>query len=144
METRDQVRRKALLKAHYDAENENDIEKILGTFAPNGELVFNLQTFTGLDQIRQAHVYMGFSGDGAIAGLHNVVDREFLTEHDVIVEGRARGVLRGEFQGYAPTNQPVELPFIAIYRFDEHGKLVSEHVVMNLAGLGAPPTWQPS
>jgi len=44
----------------------------------------------------------------------------------------------GEFQGFAPSGCDVELPFVAFYRFDAAGGLVSERVVMNLGPPAGP------
>jgi predicted ester cyclase len=136
-------RRRALLKAHYDAENDHNLDKVLATFADKTEMIYNGQVFDTREAIGQAHTYMGFSGDGALADLRNTVDHEHFTDDAIVVEGRAHGIHRGEFQGFPPTNRPVELPFVAFYRFDARGKLISERVVMNLASLGSAPTWEP-
>ena len=74
---------------------------------------------------------------GALTGLRTTIDAEHLTADEIVVEGRLRGTHAGEFLGFEPTSRDVELPFVAFYRFDEDGKLVSERVVMNLGPLGA-------
>lgn len=140
----ERARRRALLHAHYDAENARDLGRILATFSPDAEMVYNRQSFPDGESIGLAHGYIGFSAvAGAFAGIRNVIDREHFTDEEVIVEGRLCGVHAGEFQGYAPSGNEVELPFVAFYRFDASGKIVSERVVMNLGPLGAVPGWQP-
>lgn len=136
-------RRRALLKAHLDAENAHDMAALLSTFSEDAEMTYNGQVFNGQELIAQAHAYMGFFGEGAFDGLRNIVDREYFTDHEIVIEGRALGVHRGEFQGYAPTRREVELPFVSFYRFDANGRLVCERVVMNLGSLGQLPTWTP-
>jgi len=86
---------------------------------------------------------MGFAGQGAFAGLKTLRDREHYTEDEIVVEGRLIGKHIGEFQGFAPTGHDVELPYVAFYRFDGSGKLVSERVVMNLGTLAYIPGWRP-
>jgi len=50
-------------------------------------------------------------------------------------QGSLCGTHANEFLGFTPTSRAVELPFVAFYRFDQRGKLVSERVVMNLGPL---------
>jgi hypothetical protein len=133
-------RRRQLLHVHYAVENRNDLDGIMRTFSGGAEMLYNRQSFTDGDAIRLAHAYIGFHGDGgAFAGLRNVVDGEHFTDDEIVVEGRLCGRHVGEFQGFAPTGREVELPFVAFYRFDAGGELVSERVVMNLGTLGAQP-----
>lgn len=140
----ERARRRALLHAHYAAENARDLDRILETFSPGAEMLYNRQPFTDGESIGLAHGYIGFSeAAGAFAGIRNVIDREHFTDDEVVVEGRLCGTHAGEFQGFAPSGREVELPFVAFYCFDRTGKLVSERVVMNLGPLGAEPSWQP-
>jgi hypothetical protein len=130
-------RRRGLIHAHYEAENRCDLERIMATFAPTGEMHYNRLPFLDGDSIRQAHTYIGFAGSqGAFTGIHNIRDGEHFTDDEIIIEGRLCGRHTGEFQGFQPTDREVELPFVAFYRFDDQGKLVSERVVMNLGPLG--------
>ena len=131
-------RRRALLKTHYDVENDHDINGIMATFAPDGEMLFNRFPFTDPQSIRGAHGLIGFSGtDGAFEDIHNYIDVEHFTEDEIIVEGRLCGKHVGEFQGFEATGRNVELPFVAFYHFDKTDKLISERVVMNLGALVA-------
>ena len=134
-------RRRALLRAHYAAENANDLDRIMGTFSTAGgtTMVYNHQPFSDSDGIRAAHAYIGFSAAGAFEGLQTTADHEHLTADEIVVEGRLLGKHVGEFQGFPPTGRDVELPFVAFYRFDDAGKLVSERVVMNLGSLAHQP-----
>ena len=131
-------RRRALLKTHYDVENDHDMNGIIATFAPDGEMLFNRFPFTDPQSIRGAHGLIGFSGtDGAFEDIHNYIDVEHFTEDEIIVEGRLCGQHIGDFQGIEATGRNVELPFVAFYHFDKTGKLISERVVMNLGALVA-------
>ena len=134
-------RRRALLHAHYAVENQHDLDGIMRTFSRDGEMLYNRQPFPDADSIRAAHGYIGLSSaDGAFREIRNVIDREHFTADEIVVEGRLCGTHTGEFQGFPPTGREVELPFVAFYRFDPGGKLVSERVVMNLGSLGATPS----
>ena len=134
----EKTRRRALLKTHYDVENDHDMNGIMATFAPDGEMLYNGIPFTDLQSIRAAHGLIGFSGtDGAFKDIHNYIDVEHFTEDEIIVEGRLCGKHVGEFQGFKATGRNVELPFVAFYHFDKTDKLISERVVMNLGALVA-------
>ncbi len=134
----EKTRRRALLKAHYDAENGHDMNAIMATFSPDCELLYNRTPFTEPQSIRDAHVRIGFSGtDGALEDLDNCIDSEHFTDDEIIVEGRLCGKHVREFLGIEATGRYVELPFIAFYHFDKTDKLISERVVMNLGVLVA-------
>ena len=51
----EKTRRRALLKAHCDVENDHDIKGIMATFAPDGEMLYNRTPFTDPQSIRDAH-----------------------------------------------------------------------------------------
>ena len=132
----EKARRRALLKTHYDVENGHDMNGIMATFSPDGEMLYNRIPFTDPQSIRDAHGLLGFSGtDGAFKDIHNNIDAEHFTEDEIIIEGRMSGKHVGEFLGFEATGRNVELPFVAFYRFDKTDKLISERVVMNLGAL---------
>lgn len=133
--------RRALLRAHYAVENVNDMDGIMDTFSDEPEMLYNRQAFRDRASIRAAHEYLGFAAGGAFTGVHATIDHEHVTADEIVVEGRLRGTHVGEFQGFPPTQREVELPFVAFYRFDAGGKLVSERVVMNLGPLAHAPTF---
>ncbi len=136
IDDRERERRRALVRAHYAAENDHDLERIMATFSKDGVMLYNRQTFPGDETIRWAHGYMGMSAaPGAFAGLRAVIDEEHFTDAETVIEGRVCGKHSSEFLGFAPTQHDVELPFVAFYRFDANGKLTSERVVMNLGPL---------
>jgi len=129
-------RRRALVNAHMKAENDHDLDGIMRTFAENGEMLYNRQSFPDPESIRSAHGYFGLSAaQGAFKGLRVVPDHEHFTADEIVIEGRMCGKHIGEFLGFAATDRDVELPYVAFYRFDDGGKLTSERVVMNLGPL---------
>jgi hypothetical protein len=129
-------RRRALLKAHIDAENRGDMDAVMRTFSADAVMHYNATPFPTGDAIAAAHAYLGFSqAPGAFKNPVNVVDRESFTDTDIVVEGRLCAVHQGEFLGFKATGRAVELPFTAIYCFGDDGKLTSERVVMNLGPL---------
>lgn len=144
IDEKERARRRALLRAHYAAENAHDIDRIMKTFAaPDAVMLYNHQPFEDPDSIRAAHGYMGFSSaPGAFTGLQTNIDHEHFTDDEIVVEGRLCGRHSGEFLGFPPTDRDVVLPFAAFYRFDAGGKLVSERVVMDLGPLGGESGYQ--
>jgi SnoaL-like domain len=129
-------RRRALLHAHYDVENDHNLRGIMATFSTDAEMLYNKQSFGNPESIRAAHAYIGLSSmDGAFRGIRNVIDREHFTTDEIVVEGRLCGRHVGEFQGHPATERDVELPFVAFYRFGADGRLTSERVVMDLGRL---------
>ncbi len=136
IDDRERTRRHALLQAHYAAENEHDLERIMKTFSKDGVMLYNRQSLPTDETIRWAHGYMGMSAaPGAFSSLRALIDEEHVTDAEIVVEGRLCGKHSSEFLGFAATDREVELPFVAFYRFDEGGKLTSERVVMNLGPL---------
>jgi len=136
IDDRERERRRALVRAHYAAENDHDLERIMATFSKDGVMIYNRQTCPGEETIRLAHSYIGMSAaPGALAGLRAVIDGEHFTDAETVIEGRLCGKHSSEFLGFAPTQRDVELPFVAFYRFDADGKLTSERVVMDLGTL---------
>ena len=138
IDDRERERRRALVRAHYKAENDHDLERIMKTFSPDGVMLYNRQEFPSDETIRWAHGYIGMSAaPGAFSGLKATIDHEHFTDDETVIEGRLTGRHASEFLGFAPTDRDIELPFVAFYRFDESGKLTSERVVMNLGALQA-------
>ena len=136
IDDRERARRRALLHAHYAAENRHDLEGIMGTFSGTAEMLYNRQSFSTDETIRWAHGYIGMTADpGAFTRLRAIIDHEHFTDEETVVEGRLLGTHSREFLGFEPTARDVELPFVAFYRFDGDGKLTSERVVMNLGPL---------
>ena len=136
IDAREQERRRALIKEHYAAENDHDLDRIMDTFADDAVMHYNHLPFEGDAGIRGAHILIGMSASaGAFIGYRAVIDEEHYTDEETVVEGRLVGKHSNEFLGFAATGREVELPFVAFYRFDDNGKLTSERVVMNLGPL---------
>jgi hypothetical protein len=136
IDAREQERRRSLIKEHYAAENDHDLDRIMDTFADDAVMHYNHQAFEDDREIRGAHILIGMSASpGAFGGLRAIIDNEHYTDEETVVEGRMLGKHANEFFGFAPTEGNVELPFVAFYRFDNSGKLTSERIVMNLGPL---------
>lgn len=132
----EKARRKALLKSHYDAENDHDMDAIMATFSKDCEMLYNRTQFPNTQSIKVAHQILGFSGNGgAFENVDNQIDAEHFTEQEIVVEGRLCAKHVGEFRGFEATGRDVELPFVAFYHFDKKGELISERIIMNLETL---------
>ncbi len=136
IDTKEQARRRALIKEHYAAENDHDVDRIMATFADDGVMHYNHTSFEDDGGIRAAHALIGMTASpGAFSDLRVVIDEEHYTHEETVIEGRVCGNHSSEFFGFAATGRDVELPFVAFYRFDDNDKLTSERVVMNLGPL---------
>ena len=136
IDEREKERRRNLVRAHYRAENNHDLEGIMKTFSPDGVMLYNRREFPSGETIRWAHGYIGMAAaPGAFSGLRAIIDHEHFTDEETVVEGRVLGKHSGEFLGFPPTERDVVLPFVAFYRFDADGMLTSERVVMDLGPL---------
>lgn len=132
----EKTRRRALLKAHYDAENDHNMDAIMKTFSPDCEMVYNRISFKNLEAINGGHLQIGFSNtEGAFEDMQNIIDAEHFTDDEIIIEGRLSAKHVREFSGIEAKGQKVELPFVAFYHYDETDTLISERVVMNLGAL---------
>lgn len=139
VEESERARRRALLRAHLDAENANDAGAVMATFAVGAVMTYNTIAFATPEAIRGAHELIGFAdAPGAFSSPRDLVDRESFTDTDIVIEGRLCGVHARDFIGFKASGREVELPFVAFYEFDTAGQLVRERVVMNLGPLQPP------
>jgi hypothetical protein len=133
-------RRRKLVQAHMAAENAHDLEAIIDTFAGGAEMVFNKTPFTG-DGLRMAHILFGMSGDhpGSLSGTQVRPEGESFTDDEIVIDGTVTGLHVGDVLGFPATQRQVVLPYVAIYRFDAEGKLVSERIVMDFSPFAGIP-----
>jgi hypothetical protein len=129
-------RRRVLVTAHVGEENAHDLPGILATFSAGAQMVVNGLVFRDDDSIRQGHIDFGLSS--TMSGLEDtrvLPEREYFTPDTILIEGKVAGRHVGPVAGFPATNRDVELPYLAFYRFDAAGKLVSERIVMNWGPL---------
>ena len=138
IDDQERERRRTLLQEHYAAENAHDLDRIMKTFDDDCVMLFNHRSFENDEQIRWAHTHIGMSAEpGALSGLQNNIDQLHFTQKEIVIEGRLCGKHSNEFLGFEPTGNEVVLPFVAFYRFNDSGKVISERVVMNLDPLSS-------
>jgi len=135
-------RRRRWLDVHMRYENQHDLEGIVSTFDPSAVMVFNGMPFESPDAIGAGHTLFGFSKDpGGLSSLEIEAERIYFTHDEIVVEGLARGIHTADLLGLDPTGLQVAMPYLAFYRFNADGKLVSERVTMDWAQLN--PVTQP-
>jgi hypothetical protein len=133
-------RRRRLCAAHVAEENQHDIDGLMKTFARNTEVSVNGFVVTDRELIRAGHVGGGFSdAPGALANLRVVPEIEYVTDDEIVYEGRLIGQHVAEMNQFPPTQREVSIPYVAFYRFDRAGKLVSERLTFNYGVLSPTP-----
>ncbi len=70
----EKARRRGLLKAHYDVENSHNMNAIMATFSPDGEMLYNRIPFTDPQSIRDAHE-QGYNYPRTV-GVHTLAQAE--------------------------------------------------------------------
>ena len=123
------------LARHIAAENAHDVQGIVDTFAADGALVLNGQTFRGRDLIRRAHEGFGFAEHGSFADIKVEELRRFTTADTIVVEERLSARHVGTWDGVPASGRSLEVQVCAVYQFDAAGLLVSERVYFDGAGL---------
>lgn len=122
--------------AYIGRENRHDLPGILECFAPDGRMLVNERPFDNRQSIADLHSALGMSDAAAgLVGTQVVPDREYFTEHELLIHGRVLGMHLGTVLQFPATLRQVELHYAALYRFDESGKLVSERMAINWGPL---------
>jgi ketosteroid isomerase-like protein len=125
------IRRDQIMKAHLAAETDHDIDAIMATYAPDGEVVFNGKVFDTLEQIRNLHLDLGFGGKGTLPDLCALPLRHFEAGDAIVIEFCLKGTHEGAFGSIKPTGKKVEMPAMVIYEFDDKARLKSERVYVD-------------
>jgi hypothetical protein len=138
---KEQNRRRKLASVHVGEENEHDIDGLMATFAAMTVVIANGQPFTDLAFIRAAHIAGGFSDAPAnFVGTRVVPQIEYVTDDEIVFEGLLIGRHVGTDPGNFPaTDRELQINYVAFYRFDAEGKLISERLVLNDGVYALPP-----
>jgi len=120
-----------LLNEHLAAENDHDLERIMATYGPSPLIVLNGQRIEGLAAIREFHQSFGFGGRGSFSEVHVAERARHLAADAIAIEQSLTGVHSGTWRRHAPTGRRIEIHVCTVYRFDEQGKLASEHVYLD-------------
>jgi steroid delta-isomerase-like uncharacterized protein len=126
------ARREELVLNHIDAENRNDAQSALDTFArPRYDLrAVEGDVVDGADAVRA--LIESFSS--ALPSITYVADKIHHADDAVIVEYRITGHHDGTYNGVPPSGLEVNYPAIAVYEF-AGTDLVCERIYVNLRGL---------
>jgi hypothetical protein len=135
-DTKQRERWLQLHAAYVGRQNQHDLPGILECFAPNGSMLVNDRPFQGRQSIADLHASLGMSDAAAgLVGTQVIPDREYFTDHELLIQGRVLGMHLGTVLRFPATLLQVELHYAALYRFDERGKLASERMAINWAPL---------
>jgi len=122
--------------AYVGRENRHDLPGVLECFAPDGCMLVNDRHFDDRQSIADLHTTLGMSDAASgLVGTQVVPDREYFTDHELLIHGRLIGMHLGTVLHFPATLRQVELHYAAFYRFDESGKLASERMAINWAPL---------
>ena len=122
-----------IVEEHVRRENRHDLAGIMATFgdeatyhdAPWGE------QHLGRDAVEQYYRDLLT----ALPDLHIDVLDHLVTEDAVALEVLITGTQAGSWRGLPATGRPVRFPLCAIYRFTPNGKLASEKIYYDRAGV---------
>jgi steroid delta-isomerase-like uncharacterized protein len=124
-------KRETVVRAHVDAENRHDVAAVVATFhQPKYEVMPLGAVLTGAEPVRDflGGVFEGFPDFAA------QVSPLIHAEATVIAEGRFTGTHKHEWSGIPATGRPVDVPFCALFVFEED-RLVSERLYFDFATL---------
>lgn len=125
------ARREAIVRAHAEAENRQDVEATLRTFhEPRYEVVPLGAPTDGAGDVRDllTGLFAGFPDFRAeIERLHH-------GDNAVTAEVRMRGTHRGPWAGIPATGRRIDVPTLCLFLFD-HDRLTCEKVYFDMATL---------
>lgn len=128
MAQRDEIRLNKV-RAHFEAENDHDLEGIVGTFHGDPSFTLNGMVFPGRDGVRA--VYADILG--GFPDLRFELTAMFAARGEVIVECVLRGRHTAPWQGIAPTGKNIEVPCCCVLPFDDDDRLLGERVYFDRA-----------
>jgi steroid delta-isomerase-like uncharacterized protein len=124
-------KREAIVRAHIEAENRHDPAGVVATFHhPKYEVMPMGANLDGPEAVSEflSGVFHGFPDFTAhVLSLTHA-------ENGVVVEGRFTGTHKLEWSGIPPSGRSVDVPFCAIFVFDEE-RLLSERLYFDFATL---------
>ena len=122
-------RREAIVREHVDAENRQDVEATIATFAsPRYEV--NGEPVEGEAAVRE--LLQGLM-DG-FPDFHAEIGKLHHSEEVVFGEARITGTHNGEFAGIPPTGKPIAVAMAAMFEFDGD-RLLCEKVYYDIATI---------
>ena len=118
-----------LVDEHMRAENEHDVDGTMATLTESPAYKFNDEEFGGRESVRAfyAEVFQGFPD------MHyEVVDR-YVSDEAIIQEVTMTGTQTNGFRGIPPSGRRIQVPFCAIFLFDENDQITGERIYLDTA-----------
>jgi steroid delta-isomerase-like uncharacterized protein len=113
-----------IVEEHVRAENAHELDATMATLNETPYFKLNNDEFGGQDGVRAFYASL-FT---AFPDLYIEVTRRYASDEAIIVEATLSGTHKNEWNGIAATGRRVQLPFTAIFPFDENDSLTGERV----------------
>src|SRR5262249_14098919 len=133
----------SIVREHMDSENRHEFDATMETFHhPRYELIATGDVYDGADEVARyfEETRTAFPDQrNELVTLHHADDA-------VLVEAVLRGTHHGPLRGLPATGREFEMPFLAIFVFEDDDKLVCERVyfdqstVLRQLGVARDPT----
>jgi steroid delta-isomerase-like uncharacterized protein len=132
--TKDQAAaRLRLVEEHVRVENRHDLAGIMATFGDEAEYGDAPWGEHHLGRAAVEQYYRDLLA--ALPDLQIDVRDRIVSEDAVVLEVLISGTQSGPWRGLPATGRPVQFPLCAIYRFAPNGKLASETIYYDRAGV---------
>lgn len=122
-----------IVEEHLRRENEHDLAGIMATFGHEAEYDDTPWGERRLGRDAVENYYRDLLT--ALPDLHIDVRNRLVTDDAVVLEVTTSGTQTGTWRGLPATGRPVRFPLCAIYRFTANGKLASERIYYDRAGV---------
>jgi steroid delta-isomerase-like uncharacterized protein len=129
----EQMARLRIVEEHVRCENEHDLPGIMATFSDEAKYDDAPWADHRLGRGAVEEYYRDLLA--ALPDLHIDVRDRFVTKDAVVLEVVISGTQAGSWRGLPATGRPVRFPLCAIYRFAANGKLASEKIYYDRAGV---------
>lgn len=121
----------ALVQQHVRLENEHHLEGVLSTFGENAHYQDEAwgDSYSGHDGVRLYYEQLM----AALPDLEIKVQRQHVTDDNVLLEVLICGTHLGPWRGLPATGRRVEVPLCAVYTFDDGDRLAAEKIYYDRA-----------
>ena len=121
----------ALVQQHVRLENEHHLEGVLSTFGKDAHYQDEAwgDSYAGRDGVRSYYEQLMV----ALPDLEIQVQRQHVTDDNVLLEVLICGTHLGSWRGLPATGRRVEVPLCAVYTFDDGDRLAGERIYYDRA-----------
>jgi steroid delta-isomerase-like uncharacterized protein len=127
------MNRLQIVEEHVRHENRHDLAGIMATFSQDAQYEDAPWGERHLGRNSVERYYRELLA--ALPDLHIEVRDRHVTDDAVVLEVEISGTQAGPWRGLPATGRPVRFPLCAIYRFEPNGKLASETIYYDRAGV---------